>query len=70
MNDRQTNESQAINSAYSSAIQGLFETLSTAFLMAKGDPAKEKAAEETFKHGLDFNRKVYSRAQAIIQAQV
>lgn len=64
------NESQAIDAAYLAAIENLFKVLSSSFLMAKGDSAQEKIAEEAFKHGLDFNRKVYNRAKAIIEAQV
>jgi hypothetical protein len=64
------NESQAIDAAYLAAIENLFTVLSSSFLMAKGDSAQEKIAEEAFKHGLDFNRKVYNRAKAIIEAQV
>jgi hypothetical protein len=63
-------ESTAIDGAYTAAIGNLFNVLLSSFLMAEGDSAQEKIAEEAFKHGLDFNRRVYNKAKTIIEAQV
>ena len=60
-------ENKAIDSAYSSAIQNLFNVLSSSYLVANGDPNEEKKADLAFQQGLAFNQKVYKKAKELIK---
>ena len=59
------NDIEAINDAYTNAVKNLFNVLLTSFMLANGDTGKEQVAEEAFKKGLEFIRKIRERAIAI-----
>jgi hypothetical protein len=58
-------DTEAVEAAYTASIKGLYEVMSTSFLMAKGNADKEKEAEEAFANALSFARKVRDRAKAV-----
>ena len=62
-------ELDAIESAYQAAVENLYRVLSESLIFAKGDAAEEAKAKNAFKKGLDFNKKVYDTAKAILEAQ-
>jgi hypothetical protein len=62
-------DNDAIDAAYSAVLQNLYTVLSSSFLLAKGDTAKEQTAEEAFKQGLALARKVRERAKVLVAAK-
>ena len=64
MNDAETN---AADAAYADKLKQLISVLADNFVQANGDAAKEKTAEDSFRHGAALVRRVRNRASALLQ---
>ena len=58
-------EKEAIETAYSAALQAQYKVMLQAFIMANGDAALEKNAQNGFKAGADIARRAREAAIAL-----
>ena len=56
---------EAVDEAYVASIKGLYDVMSTSFILAKGNAEKEQQAEAAFASALAFARKVRDRAKVV-----
>ncbi len=60
------NETECIQEAFESRIQLIFGSFLQSYNDAQGDTAKEKKAEDVFRNGVTFSRRVRDRALALL----
>ena len=59
-------ETQCIQEAFESRLQLIFASFFQSYNDAQGDTAKEKKAEDVFRNGVTFSRRVRDRALALL----
>jgi hypothetical protein len=60
------NERECIQEAFESRIKLIFASLLQSYNDAQGDAAKEKKAEDAFRNGVAFSRRVRDRALTLL----
>ena len=60
------NERECIQEAFESRIKSLFASFLQSCTDAQGDAAKEKKAEDAFRNGIAFSRRIRDRALALL----
>lgn len=61
------NESQCIQEAFESRIKLIFASFLQSYNDAQGDTTKEKKADDVFRNGVAFSRRVRDRALTLLK---
>lgn len=59
-------EEGALESGYDAQLKTLIATLFANYVSARGDTAKEQQADKAFSNGLAVSRRVYAKAQMLL----